>query len=579
MLFSNLTLSVYNNNLTADTVRWMLKNALSIDPNMLFQLKAGANADHPLMKEESLYDDLPVEVQALFVMEPYFPRKHFDRAFAWLFGKESIAEIDADSFAHYEALVDKNTCYTLRDFWQDLPFTREEYCHIFNEFNKLTSTNDGYQFSSCRIGLLKHACITPEIYSQELSARTTAPHINVCSDIATLYAEKCMGKLKASEQKRRNKNTPSELNLIEGALYLNNLPREKRDEILTMFDPQEIGLYGIKLIYNEDIPDDVLHELLSAGVIDAECVLCEMSILSDMRLPEKDATKIAFSHPIECAKYYLKRSDVKVDVREAFLLEMIAKLKGDKFYNEYHTSRVMEKLVLSGALTMSEINLLQGDYKSILKKHIFDWAVTAGIELPPAVQDEWIGSEFNTRSQLKYYHDVPALLESIKFHYTKESSIGCQPKKIMGISFHSVLLNTGWTKELLFELIDVTRIKQVDSQDSYEQDSFRQELFCKLFSESFYPSLDKADLTGPYGRAESLLARLLDGDAGWLSNPDIDLIVNSPICLDYADHEVDLAASLARNPDINERIVAERLRLRVDQIGDAPTLARQRRAL
>ena len=125
MLFSNLTLSVYNNNLTADTVRWMLKNALSIDPNMLFQLKAGANADHPLMKEESLYDDLPVDVQALFVMEPYFPRKHFDRAFAWLFGKESIAQINADDFSHYTQLAKKNSCYTSMDSWKNLQLTSD----------------------------------------------------------------------------------------------------------------------------------------------------------------------------------------------------------------------------------------------------------------------------------------------------------------------------------------------------------------------------------------------------------------------------------------------------------------------
>ena len=583
MLFSNLTLSVYNNNLTADTVRWMLKNALSMDPNMLFQLKAGANADHPLMKEESLYDDLPVEVQALFVMEPYFPRKHFDRAFAWLFGKESIVQIDADSFAHYEALVDKNTCYTLRNFWRNLPFTREEYCHIFNKFNELTSTNDGHQFSSCRMGLLKHPCITPEIYSQELSARTTAPHINVCSDVATMYADKRMATMKTFQQKRRHTNTPSDLNSLEDLLCLENLPREKRDQVLSMFDAQEIGLYGINLIYNGNIPDDVFDAILNgtllSGVIDAEIAIHEPSILTDVRLPVKIATDIAFSYPVECAIYYLDRKDIDADVREKFLLEMLQKLKTDPIYSQYNTSRVVERLVLEGVLTMSEINLIQDDFKDMLKKHIFEWAVRAGIELPPAEQDKWIGDEFNTRSQLKYYYDATALLDAIRFYYTQKSALGGQPKNMAENSFHCVLLNIGWTKELLLELLEVTRQMPDEVSEIRHQESFRKELFCKLFSESFYPSLDKADLTGPYGRAESLLARLLDGDAGWLSNVDIDLIVNSPIRLDYADHEVDLAASLARNPDINERIVAERLRLRVDQIGDAPTLARQRRAL
>ncbi len=90
MLLSKQLLSKYNDGLTVDTIKWVLKNALNISPNTLYQMKVAQNADHPLMKEESLYDDLPVDVQALFVMEPYFPRKHFDRAFAWLFGKESI---------------------------------------------------------------------------------------------------------------------------------------------------------------------------------------------------------------------------------------------------------------------------------------------------------------------------------------------------------------------------------------------------------------------------------------------------------------------------------------------------------
>ncbi len=580
MLLSSLTLSVYNNNLTTDTVKWVLRNVPSMDPNTLYQLKAEANADNPLMKEESLYDDLPVEVQAAFVMEPYFPRKHFDRAFAWLFGKQSIAQIDADDFAHYEALADTNTNYSLRDFWQHLPFTREEYCHIFNEFNKLTSLNDGYQFISCRRGLLKHACITPEIYSQEISARTTAPHVDVCSEVASLFADKRIAALKSSKDRRSNKNDPADLNAISDLLCLENLPQERRDEVLSMFNTREIGLYGIKTIYDGNIPDTVFYNMMKSGEINAGSAIYDPSILMDLRLPEKEATNIAFLYPVECALYYLGRSDINQDTREQFLLKMIEKLRFDGLYIESNMPRVMERLVLDGVLTAPEISLIKDDFKGVLKNHIFEWAVNAGVKLTPAEQDEWIGKEFSARIQLQHYHDVPILIDAIRFYYTQKSVLGDGQSKRMRIdSFFNVLLNPGWTRELLLELIDVTRQKPVKSHLTHQQDSFRAEIFCKLFSESFYPSLDKEDLTGPYGRAENLLARLLDGDANWLSNVDIDLIVKSPIRLDYVDSEVDLAASLARNPDINERIVAERLRLRVEQAGQSPTLTRQCRAI
>ena len=107
----------------------------------------------------------------------------------------------------------------------------------------------------------------------------------------------------------------------------------------------------------------------------------------------------------------------------------------------------------------------------------------------------------------------------------------------------------------------------------------RQNILRKLFCESVYLSLDKEDLMGPYGRAENLLARLLNTDAHLLSEFDVKLIARSRIQLDYQDTEVTLATSLANNPDINERIVAERLRLQLEQISDTPTLTRQRRAL
>ena len=77
------------------------------------------------------------------------------------------------------------------------------------------------------------------------------------------------------------------------------------------------------------------------------------------------------------------------------------------------------------------------------------------------------------------------------------------------------------------------------------------------------------------------MAHLLNGDADLLSEFDTNLIIHSPLQLDYADDEVNLTTILAHNPDINERIVAERLKLRMEDINDTPTLApaSQRRSL
>lgn len=77
MLISGWTLLESNQNLTPERLKWVLKNALHLNIDDLRDLKAKENATHPLLWDESIYDDLPVEALGPFVMEPYFPRKHF----------------------------------------------------------------------------------------------------------------------------------------------------------------------------------------------------------------------------------------------------------------------------------------------------------------------------------------------------------------------------------------------------------------------------------------------------------------------------------------------------------------------
>ena len=327
-----------------------------MDKSEFFQLKNGMYANHPLMRDEGLYNDMPIEVQGLFVMEPYFPLKRFNQAFAWLFGKEHIKQIDADSFAHYEKVVNDNSCYTLGFAWEGLPFTKDEHCHIFSEFNKLYGINHGVHYKDCMTQLARHTCITAGMNSPEAKHKTIA----------------------------------------------------------------------------------------------SQSIDCELPILID-------AVRFLFT-----GKRLLDSKDA--------------------------------------------INLDSAKLTDVL--------------------------------------------------YKKE-----------------------WTKELLFELLEISRAQPINASNNLAQYNLRKQIVQKLCYGSIFPSLDRDDLTGPYGRAENILARVLDGDSHLLNEFDIKMIVNSPIELDYADNEVSLAASLATDPELNEWIIAERLRLRTEQLNDTPALARQRPAL
>lgn len=568
MLLSDSILSKKNGCLTLDTLQWILKNALVMDQEDIYQLKSHENADHPLMKEESLYDDLPVEIQGLFVMEPYFPRKHFDRAFAWLFGKESIEQIDAASFAHYQQLVDENPAYTLTGSWKRLPFTDDEYRHIYSEFSKLFGVvNDSYLLS-CRIELLEHDRITPEIYRKELSEKFEQLPLGACAEIANEYADRRMARLSSNP---RDNSLPDLLDL-DDVVSLENLSQDRRDKLFSMFDVDNIRLYGVSFIYSGKIPDDVYDELLASGAINAKSIMGEPSFLTDIRLPAKKAEKIAFSYPVECAFEYFRRSDLTEELREKFLLKLVDEQKLNFMRGGTNATNVLSQLMYAGTLTLSEIELLQDKYTDNFGRHIFEWSKKTGVEIPPAMQERWIGDELDA-TQMALYHDIPTLVNAIRDLYAKVT----KPSKRLNTNWPSpVLLNPRWTTEQLFELLDITKDRTIGPSFVDSKRRLRNDIWNKLFSESFYPSLDKADLTGPHGRAEKLLAGLLESEAHLLSYFDINVIARSNLQLDYTDDEVSLAANLANHPELNERIVAERLQMRVAQLSDAPALTPSR---
>lgn len=586
MLISGWTLLESNQNLTPERLKWVLKNALHLNIDDLRDLKAKENATHPLLWDESIYDDLPVEALGPFVMEPYFPRKHFNRAFAGLFGKNSIAEITADDFSYYEALIKRNECYTINVYdWMRLPFTRDEYDHLYTEFSRIFVGPKRIQAYVCQHGFLRNSQLTLDIFEKEnkKDSLKNSLHTDSCSELANFMFDSIFSEFNSLHADKQNKPDFSKaMDMLKYPLQFTNLSRDRREAVLSLFGIENLDLDQIHQIYNKAIPDDVFGVLLAGNRINSKSVDEGMGIISDGRLSLKLATKIALSSPGKHAIEYFKRHDVDEVARGKVLHALLeTELKGA--HRESSSAiRALSKMISSGMLTLPELEWVQDEHHDDMRSIIFEWSESTGIELPPAIQDRWVKDGFCTGTQLRNYHDLSVVVDSIRAMYMGASHrADGSTRNLENAPVAIALYNTRWTKELLLELLDVCMQEPSKTSLVIGQETLRKDIFQKLFGESFYPSLDREDLTGPYGRAENLLARLLDSDTHLLSEFDASLIARSGIQLDYADGEVNLAASLARHPTFNEQIIAERLRLRVEQLNDnpAPTLARQRPAL
>jgi hypothetical protein len=585
MLLSPWFISNNNPGLTADALHFVLKNALSLDGDELRAIKWRAHI--PLMELDSTYDDLPLEVLGAFVMEPYFPRKHFNRAFAWLFGKESIGEIDAESFSCHDQIRRQHACYSLSENLAELQFTKEEYDHLYGEFSKLIGVRTDRYFNAFKEGLVRHHHLSAEAYmgSRRMQSDSYFPSFGVCTEIANHKFDQCLRNFNfdceheglTTGESRAHKL----MEAMELTLTLDNLGMDKRREVHAMIGPQHLGLEWLIDIYNNEIPDDVFEAELAHGVINKVEIDKVPGILSDIRIPREMATAIVFSTPASLANYavpYFNRKDIGSTERKRLLLGLLEAQNDNavRGRDKDLAKKAMASLLTNGLLTLPEVEFMHDKHQDPYRMRdlVFQWMNASGVELPPAIQDRWTQHDFCSAVQLLHYHDIPTLVETMRGHYFDEPDKPEQ-KALAVATPHIALFNTRWTRELLLELIDITRQApyRPEQQERENLDMLRKEAFNKLFSESFYLSLDRDDLTGRYGRAENLLARLLDGDAHRLSEFDINLIIHSRLQFDYADDEVDLAASLACHPELNNRIVAGRLSLRLEQSGDTPALA------
>lgn len=596
MLLSPSFLSKDNTSLTAENLKWVLKNAFALlGSEAIAAFKK--RGSHPLMMEESTYDDLPVEVLAAFVMEPYFPRKHFNRAFAALFGKESIDQIDAASFSFHEHLKEQHKCYSLRAYWSGLPFTEDEFNHLYGEFGKIWGRNKSPYFDACYRELSSHVLITPEMY---LENKSKGLHYSIystdaCTGVADLMFDDDFAQMEEWDQYLDTTlRCDHLLHKMGTQLKFNNLSRAKREMVASRFSLDEFGTNGIAKIYPNHIPDDVFDNMLHAGMISKDGLKSQVSILKDSRIPSALAEEIVLSSPVLYSSAYFLRDDLNAEQRKAVISALADIAMGDQQEAAEGAVKSIGTLLVYGLLTLPEIELIAGhhdgmgnglfssnatgpgfvlsaDEREDMASSLFAWSKKTGIALPPVTQDKWTEEGFVCDEQFQLYHDIPTLIGSIKASFGINDG-GLPEKPIRDLALSQVLTNERWTGPDLLALLKDCRqdVSDLDVQENMK--NFREYILRKLFSESFYPSLDRENLTGPHGRAEKLLAHLLDGDAHLLDEFDINLIIHSRLQLDYADDEVSLAANLARNPDINERIVAERLRLRVEQLSESPAL-------
>lgn len=597
MLLSPSLLSKDNTSLTAESLKWMLKNAFALlgsDAIAAFK----KTASHPLMREESTYDDLPVEVLAAFVMEPYFPRKHFNRAFAALFGKERIDQIDAASFSFHEHLKIEHKCYSLRAYWSGLPFTEDEFTHLYGEFGKMWGKNKSPYFDACYRELSSHVLITPEMY---LKNKSKGIHYSIystdaCAGIADLMFDEKFAQMEEWNKYLDTKLQPEHLlNEMRYELKFNNLSKAKREMVASRFSLDVFSVNGIAKIYPNHIPDDVFDKMLHAGMISKDGLKSQASILKDSRIPSALAEEIVLSSPVLYSSAYFCRDDLNAEQRKAVISALADIAMGDQQEAAEGAVKSIGALIINGLLTLPEIELIAGhhdgmgnglfssnatgpgfvlsaDDREDLAGNLFVWSKKTGIALPPAIQDKWTEAGFVSNDQLQLYHDIPTLIGSIKASFgINHGNLPERPIHRLALSL--VLHNERWTGPDLLALLKDCRldVPNIDTQENMKK--FRKYILRKLFSESFYPSLEREDLTGPHGRAENLLAHLLDGDAHLLNEFDINLIIHSRLQLDYADSDVSLAASLANHPDLNERIVAERLKMRLEQLSESPSLA------
>lgn len=577
MLLSPWILSKNNRGLTLDTVKMVLANSTRLTPAELADIKHEAN--HPLLSDDSLFDEMPNEVRGLFVMENYFPRKYFNSSFAWLFGKDRIEDIDGDDFFTYERLNQKHPGYTLTHLWRYLPFTLEEHNHLQETFRKVFGSDLDPELRACLFGLMEQPHIDIRMYSFDRAKFKTPTSLSfdVSSDIANFDFDKKYEEFDHFCNMIGDTNKVRRImDGLRDSLRFSNLSTSRREKLVSKFGLNELGVKNIYRVYNDKIPDEVFKHLLSSGMINESSIKDTPELICDLRIPLEDATRFSLQSPASFALRYFTRSDLTEDLRMQMLEAVLKEQQHDDEEYRFAAIRAISGLLTGGHLTLPEVVAIEGKMdETDARVSLFQWSQKTGIPLPVALQNKWTEDGFITDGQFQVFHDAAKLVNLIKEFYIDGVCNGTFRTPVPS----AFLLNKGLTTELLFDLVKICRQPPANDSAQKQLDDLCEQVLYKMAAEGFYPPLvGNGNGTGIHGRPEKILAHMLDGDLGSPSQFDIDFIVKADLQFDYSDADVCLTSSLARNPELNEEIAAQRLKWKLERMQDtpAPLLTRQR---
>ena len=579
MLLSDWILSKENGGLTLETAKWVLANALSIPQEQLTNICK--QADHPLLQDETLFDNVPDEAKALFVTTSLLPQKHFNRAFAWLFGKESINEIDADSFAFHENLKSKDARYSLEQKWSELPLSKDEYEHIYAVFKGISCAFRISYLGYCVRGLKEHRHLSIDAFI-ELEKDDDEPTLNVSvsPELADYFFDReFKGAKRKFNYKAEEGKADAFIDYMENVFTLKNLSQNKRDMVIEKFGLDNFELDQVFFIYNQNVPDHIVNQLLDLKLINSYSIRKNGSFISDPRLPIEMAKSIVYAEIGKFSEDYLRREDVDEGMRTEFLSKL-ANATDPYCVHSSISDMAMIGILRRGVLTANEVEIFEcRKLKEYSNSLIFEWSAATGIDLPLDLQKKWIAPSQMSSIQLKTYSDIPQIIQLINERRTDHKAM----RGLLGRDYEdidkaisSLFQNKAWTGERLFELIRVCKQEPIHTNTKKILDMLCNGALCKLFSESIYPALvGHGNGDGKYGRAEPAVAYVLRDHHNMLSPCDLDLFIQSNVQFDYKDTDVDLGRVMEMYPDLNEATIAQQLKRQLGKIGDMSTRPRK----
>ncbi len=562
MLVPNRVLSKENEGLTREMARWVLEHAHLLSKEQLKDIKV--RADSPVLNDETLFDELPPNVRALFVNEAYLPKRLFNSTFAWLFGVESIGDIGEAGIKHHRELVDRDPKYLLDDLHR-LPLTQAEYEHVFYAFFNNTTRNSDNYIGNCIMGLASHPHLTAEINKEASDAYVFYMHSDdISRELAdSLYDdayEQCMD---FWDDMGLEPDAEKIANDLRRNLNCTNLSGSKRYDLLDRFGYKKLSINDINNFFGGSIPDDVIKDALANGLINKGINLNSAFILEDVRIPELLARDIVANNPSYFASNYLRRTDLSSANREWAVKRLIDKTTHPYPADWADVNKQLASLIEEGFLTESEIsNLSTSNNWFAFRNAAAKWIS----EKRPEVSSDFrklLASEGFVVTKLAEIHgNVEDLITALRQRFLDGN---LSKWNVMGFDW---INNENWTVGKLLELVDALREPEVQAMHSDYDTQIRKHAFQRIFGEFIYPSVISG-LAVSHGEIEKVIASLLK-DGQFIEEEDHFPLAMAVINIEHWDEDADLPTALVAHPGLNEEVVALRLQRRLDGMAEAP---------